>query len=36
LELGSGTGLVGIALALLDPKAQVQATDLGELTIFWL
>ncbi|BEJ12764.1 hypothetical protein CspHIS471_0212240 [Cutaneotrichosporon sp. HIS471] len=28
LELGSGTGLVGIALALLDPKAKVTATDL--------
>ncbi|GMK59092.1 hypothetical protein CspeluHIS016_0701070 [Cutaneotrichosporon spelunceum] len=28
LELGSGTGLVGIALSLLDPKAKVIATDL--------
>lgn len=27
LELGSGTGLVGIAAALLEPSAEVWATD---------
>lgn len=32
IELGSGTGLVAIALALLDPGASIVATDLGELS----